>query len=252
MSLLSTDAAVLLLPGRAFMRHGGRVREVACGTGWDGALDGLASLSKEKGPVRGARVALSHHFASPHVFAPPPMRLNGDEMQGWLRERLGQDFGVEAETWRLAWQDTPPGRPVPAATLTAERHDALMACLDAMRIRLRHLNPWFVSAWGRHHRALGQGGAWLALVEPGRLALARVEKGRPIHLGMSRLEADSALSLPAQVAAAVTRQALHLGVPEAGEVCLLAPSMAVEGGLPGSSLRLRLLDGGAGWGGLLS
>lgn len=250
MSLLSTDAALLLLPGRALARQGGRALEEVRGTGWDGALEALEALLKQIGPGRSVGVGLSHHFASVHAFPPPPMRLGRDEMQGWLRERLTQDFGAEAETWRLAWQDTPPGRHVPVASLTAERHEALMARLDAQRIVLRHLTPWFIPAWRRHGRALRHGG-WLALAESGRLALARVAQGRPVHVGMGRLE--EGVSVPAQVAAAVTRQALRLGVPAQGDVCLLAPEVAVEGGLPGSTLRLQLLNGcGAGWGGLMS
>lgn len=232
------------------MRHGGRAMDERRGEGWDGALSSLEALLKQAGKVRGVRVGLSHHFASMHVFEPPAVRLPRDEMQGWLREHLSQDFGAEAEAWRLAWQDVPPGRPVPVAALPAERFEALSAQLHAVGTSLRQLAPWFMAAWVRHHAALGSAKTWLALAEPGRLALARVEHGRPIHVGMSRLEAGPASAVTAQVAAAVTRQALRLGVAGDGEVGLLAPDMQVDASVPGSSLRFRLLDG-AGWGGLL-
>lgn len=250
MSLLSTDTSVLLLPGRALMRHGGRALEERSGEGWEGALASLESLLKQAGKVRGARVGLSHHFASLHVFAPPSVRLPRDEMHGWLRERLAQDFGTEAEAWRLAWQDVPPGRYVPVAALPAERLDTLTTQLHAMGASLKQLAPWFVTAWKRHQAALGSADVWLAMVEAGRLALARVEHGRLIQVGMGRLETTSAASVATQVAAAVARQALRLGVAAEGEVVLLAPEISIEGIPPGTSLRFRPLAG-AGWGGLL-
>lgn len=251
MSLLSNKASVLLLPGRALMRHGGRPLEERRGEGWEGALSSLEALLRQAGRVRGARVGLSHHFAALHVFSPPPMRLQKDEMQGWLRERLGRDFGAEAETWRLAWQDMPPGRHVPVVSLEAGRYEALAARLHAMGASLKQLAPWFMPAWKRHRTSLGSDAAWLALVEPGRLALARVEAGRLVHAGMGRLEPAPDTAVVAQVEAAVARQALRLGVAAEGTVGLLAPDLPVDGAAsPGSSLRLRLLDG-PGWGGLL-
>lgn len=250
MSLLSTDTRILLLPGRVLMRHDGRALEERRGEGWEGALASLEALLKQVGKVRGARVGLSHHFASLHVFAPPAVRLPRDEMHGWLRERLVQDFGAEAEAWRLAWQDVPPGRHVPVAALPVERLEALTTQLHAMGASLKQLTPWFVTAWKRHQAALGSADAWLALVEAGRLALARVEHGRLIQVGMGRLETTSAASVATQVAAAVARQALRLGVAGEGEVVLLAPEIPIEGISPGTSLRFRPLAG-AGWGGLL-
>lgn len=250
MSLLSTDTSILLLPGRALMWHDGQALKERRGEGWEGAMASLEALLKQAGKVRGARVGLSHHFASLHVFAPPAVRLPRDEMHGWLRERLVQDFGTEAEAWRLAWQDVPPGRHVPVAALLSERLEALTTQLHAMGASLKQLTPWFVTAWKRHQAALGSADTWLALVEDGRLALARVENGRLIHVGMGRLEAGPDASVAAQVAAAVARQALRLGVTGDGEVALLAPGMSMEGIPSGSSLRFRLLDS-TGWGGLL-
>lgn len=250
MSLLSTDAGILLLPGRALLGRGGRALDERRGEGWDGALSSLEAVLKQAGRVGGVRVGLSHHFASMHVFEPPAVRLPRDEMQGWLRERLSQDFGTEAESWRLAWQDVPPGRHVPVAALPVDRFEALHAQLHAVGASLKQLAPWFLTAWTRHRTALASANTWLALAEPGRLALARVEHGRPVHVGMSRLDAGQASAVTAQVAAAVARQALRLGVAVEGEVGLLAPDLPVEGAVPGSSLRFRLLDG-AGWGGVL-
>ncbi|MEW5769463.1 MAG: hypothetical protein AB1831_03775 [Pseudomonadota bacterium] len=249
MSPLSNNAACLLLPGRAILRQGADLREARQGEAWEGALASLQALLRERRPRGGVRVALSHHFAALHLVAPPPVRLGAEEMEGWLRERLGQDYGAEAAGWRIAWQDVPPGGPVPVASLAAEHHAALAECLG--ETAPRQISPWGVLAWQRHHRALGRGEAWLALAETGRLALLRVAGGRPTHIGMSRL-AEAPSGLAGQLADAVARQALHAGLQAPGEVWLLAPELAADASLPGATLRVRPLGaGGAGWGGLL-
>lgn len=235
-----------MLPGRALLRHAGGLAEEIRGDGWDGALAGLEALLKSRRPGRDLDIRLSHHFAALHLLPPPPMRLGMEEMQGWLGERLAADFGAEAAAWRLAWQDVPPGRPVPVASLPADRYQALTDRVSAAGGRARRVAPWFVPAWAGHHRALGRGMAWLALAEPGRLALARVEGGRAVSLGLSRLDPASALA--GQVAAALGRQALQAGVPAQGDVWLLAPEGGEAGSLAGSALRLRPLQGhGSGW-----
>lgn len=246
MSRLSTSDRCLLLPGRALLRHAGGLAEEVQGESWDGALSSLESLLGSGRTGRGLDIRLSHHFAAMHLLPPPPVRLRAGEMRGWLEEQLTADFGAEVRSWRLAWQDVPPGRPVPVASLPADRYQALLDRLPATGVEARHVAPWFVSAWARHHRALGRRAAWLALAEPGRLVLARVEGGRPVGLGMSRLDAGSSL------AAAVRRQALHLGAPAQGNVWLLALEGDAEWNMTGSSLDLRTLaDHGGGWGRLL-
>lgn len=251
MSLLSTDAGILLLPGRALMGRGGRFQESAQGEGWDGALAGLKDLLRQVGAKGKVSVALSHHFAALHVFAPPAVRLPADEMQGWLREQLVRDFGGEAETWRLAWQDVAPGRPVPVTSMPEERYAALLACMAGQGASLAQLGPWAVQAWARHRGNL-KGSAWLALAEPGRLALARVEGGRLVHVGMSRMDADPTASVPAQVSAEATRQALRVGRAPSGEILVLAPAIQVDPMPQGGAWRIRVLGpAGAGWGALL-
>jgi len=247
---LSTSARCLLLPGRALLRHAGGVAEETRGEGWDGGLAALEALLQSRRGGRGLDIRLSHHFAALHLLPPPPVRLGAGEMGGWLGEKLAADFGAEVAGWRLAWQDVPPGHPVPVASLPADRYQALTDRLSAAGVQPSRVAPWCVAAWDRHCRALGRGAGWLALAEPGRLALARVEGGRPVGLGMSRLDAGSAPA--AQLAAALGRQALHAGVPVGGDVWLLAPEGGADWTPTGSTLGLRPLEGhGVGWGGLL-
>ena len=251
MSLLSTSAGCLLLPGRALMRHGGRAVEASLGEGWDGALASLEQCLKQAAPTARLGVGLSHHFAALHLVEAPPVRLGGEEMQGWLQDRLARDFGAEAEHWRLAWQDVPPGRSVPVASMAAGQFDLLAGMLAGHGVKMRSLTPWFVQAWDRRQGGFARGTGWLALAEPGRLALGRLEKGRLKALAMARLEGEAG-AMPAQIAAAVGRQALHLGVDPVADVWLLAPEGQADWSQqPGQPQYRPLAGNGGGWGGLL-
>lgn len=251
MSLLSSSASCLLLPGRALLRQGGRVLEETRGEGWDGALASLDALLQAARPG-GLRVALSHQFAALHLVEPPPVRLRGEEMQGWLRDHLALDFGAETEGWRLAWQDAAPGQRLPVASMPVALYDALAATLTAHRVKLSRSAPWLVVAWARHRRAWGRSPGWFAALEPGYLALARVERGTLAGLSLGRVGLEAGAPPPAQVSAAVARQALHLGVAAEGPVWVLAPATRADWTRETGGQRLLPLPGtGEGWGGLL-
>ncbi|MEW6679351.1 MAG: hypothetical protein AB1421_15665 [Pseudomonadota bacterium] len=250
MSLLSSDAA-LLLPGRALLRSGGKPLAARQGEGWEGALVSLEAVLAQAGKPGRLRVYLSHHFASLHLLPPPSVRLSAEEMAGWLQEHLVRDYGTEADAWRLAWQDAAPGRPVPVTAMPQAQYDALHACLADAGARLALLAPWFLPAWARHGRAAAPAGGkgWLVLAEPGRLALACMERGRLHHLSLARL--DDSAPAPDQIGAAVARQALLLGMESPARIAVLAPDQTLEAGRPGAALAIHPLAGGIGWEGVL-
>lgn len=252
MSLLSPDFlsgrsgnALALLPGRAVLRAGGRLLEQAEGEGWAGALASLETLLAQARPAGSVAVVLSHHFARVLLLAPPPVRLNAREMEGWLREVLTRDYGAQAATWQLAWQDPAPGRPVPLAVLDRERLARLQERLVQDGLELKSLEPWFAAAWNRHRAALGRQSGWFALLEPGRIALARVEAGRPVALRTQPSAGAAAEDLKAMI----QRETLHGGFAGAGPVWTVAldVDLPVAGSLAGRPIQ-ALLPAGAGAG----
>ena len=245
MSLLSTDIA-LLLPGRALLRCGGKLHASQQGGGWEGALSSLSAALPAAGKVRTLRVLLSHHFAGLHVLPPPAMRLSSEEMGGWLQEHLLRDYGTESETWRLAWQDVAPGQAVPVTTLPQLQYDSLHTLLVESGVRLTLLAPWFQIAWARHAGAARRAG-WLALAEPGRLALARLERGRLHDLTLTRLETAGAIPLGRQIRTAVTRDALLRGVEQPPQVPVFAPELSLAADVAGAKTGIQALAPGAGW-----
>ncbi len=219
---------LFLLPGRALLWHRGRKLEHSEGEGWEGALASLATLRSQVGnALVGARVqvSLSHHFASVHLLEPPPIRLALDEMAGWIQERLMQDYGPEADSWRVAWQDVPPGRRVPVTSMQETQYQQLIDALTAAGLAPRTLSPWFITAWQRHRRVLARAQGWLALLEPDRLLLLRLDHGHPMGAVLQRL--PQGLSFASAVEAAITRQALQSGMDSEGTVYCLAPDVAM-------------------------
>lgn len=240
--------ALALLPGHAALRTGGRLLEQAAGEGWEGALAALESLLAQVRPRGGVRVVLSHHFSRPLLLPPPPVRLSPAEMDGWVAGRLTESYGTEAAAWRPVWQDMPPGRPVPVAVMDGARFDRLDRQLKEAGLVIGSAEPWFSVAWNRHRRVLAGRSGWLALLEPGRIALARVESGRPASLRTAQSGAEPL----ADLAAMIVRESLHGGVEGRGDLWLAAVGVdaPAAGTLAGCDLH-GLLPNGAAWSGLL-
>lgn len=239
----------MLLSGRVLLRAGARLWEQAGEPGWDGALallDKVLVEAKAKGAVR---ASLSHHFARVLVVAPPPVRLKADEMDGWVRGQLVQDFGAEAESWHAVWQDVAPGRMVPVAVMEALRYDALAQRLAAQGLKLTRAEPWLASLWRRQHGGIGRKSGWLALVEPGRIVLSRVEHGRIQATRSTQAETGVVDAL----AALLAREALQCTAPAGGDLWLAAPDMDAAWQSLAPAFRVHeLIPSQGGWGRLLA
>jgi hypothetical protein len=247
-SLSSPDPALALLPGRALLSAGGRLLERAAGEGWEGALEALDGLLAEARPRGGARISLSHHFARVLLLSPPPVRLSAAEMDGWVAEQLNGAYGAEAAAWRPVWQDVPPGRAVPVALMDGARYDQLRERIKAHGLSLGQAMPWFVVVWNRHRRRIGHTHGWLALVEPERLVLARIEGGRPVSLRTAQVGPAPADDL----AALVTRESLHHDAAAGTDIWLAAAGIALPGEMSFAGRRVHLLSpAGAHWNALL-
>ncbi len=247
MSLLSSDIDLTLLPGRVLMRVGGRWSEHRGEAGWEGTLAALEQALHDTKPKGRARASLSHHFAQVLVAPSPPLRLGAEEMEGWIRGQLDQDYGEEAQAWRMAWQDMPPGCPVPVTVMAAGRYDELEQSLAAAGVRLSQAFPWFQAAWRRHRGRIGRGSGWLALAEPERIVVARLDRG---SLTAVRT-AQATDGVVASLAALLTREALHSGVEASGDLWLAAPEMELAWqGLAQAYKLHELMPGSGGWDGV--
>jgi len=212
-SLLSPELRLALLPDRAGLAGRGRAPLVRAGSGLE-ALEGL--LAEHAGRGR-ARVTLSHHLARLFLLPPPPAALRRAEVEPWLRDRLAAalDGGASPADWSLTWDAAEPGRAVLAAAMEKRLLDELAACLGRHGLHLAGLRPWLAAAWGRRSQ-IRRASGWYALLEPGRITLLRLLKGRPQSL---RQRAWSGAP-DAELAALLARETLLLGTGEGDELWL--------------------------------
>lgn len=196
MSLLLPRARIAITPDHVAVSSGGNYRESPVGAGnGEGILKALADLLGSLHLRGRAEIVLSHQLAPVWLLPPAPVRLNWKETEGWVRERLGEQFGELAGKWRLAWEAPPPGDPILASGVESAWLDKLADILQAKSIKPTSVQPWLAMTCNGHRRALGSGTAWLALAEKGRLTLAGLERGRLKTVRSNQVTDDPAAAL---------------------------------------------------------
>jgi hypothetical protein len=98
------------------------------------------------------------------------------------------------------WQPAPPGQPVLAGAVEDGWFAAMQQTLMQHGLKLAAAEPWLVAACARQGSAMKRENAWLALAEPGRITLARLERGVFRTLRSSRVQGDPAVALGEMVA----------------------------------------------------
>jgi len=221
-SLLSPDIRIALTPGLVAVAASRLYREAQVAEGGDALAvlgDLLGSLQ-----LRGrARVVLSHELARVWLLPAPAVRLSAGEMKGWVHEHLKKQFGDAVEDWRSVWQPAPPGQPVLTGAIEAGWLAALQQTLSQHGLKPVAVEPWLAPACLRLPAALGRGAVWLALAEPGRITLARLEQGVFRVLRSSRISGDPATALAGMVA----RESLRADLDDQSPVWL--ESVQIQG-----------------------
>ncbi len=238
MSLLSPEFRLALLPDRAGLAARGRAPLARAGAG----LEALESLLSEHGRPGRARVILSHHLTRLFLLPPPPAVLRRAEVEAWLRDRLATvlDGGATPADWCLTWDAAEPDRPILAAAMEKRLLDDLAACLGRLGLSLAGVRPWLAVAWSRRPQ-LRRANGWYALLEPDRLTLLRLQRGRPESLRQRSWNADPV----AELVALLTRESLLAGVANGGEVWLERAGVEADWSDLGGRHRLHVFSGAA-------
>jgi hypothetical protein len=167
------------------------------GARWQDVVEALRSALGALSVRRGdASVVVSNHYVR-FALVPDANKLrNNAERLIAARHTLQSIYGEAAERWRVVLDGASGKGAAIAAGVDAELVDGVVAALTAVNLRVLGVQPLFAAALNASRRALGAGPAWFGVAEPGRLALAYVERGGWQSLRSHRLRANLSEELP--------------------------------------------------------
>lgn len=167
------------------------------GARWQDVVEALRSALATL-RVRGgdATVVVSNHYVRFALVPHANQLRNSAERLVAARHTLQSIYGEAAERWRVVLDGGSRRGAAIAAGIEAELVDGVVAALTAAGLRVRSVQPLFATALNASRRTLGNGPAWFGVAEPGRLALAYVERGGWQSLRSHRLRNGLDQELP--------------------------------------------------------
>jgi hypothetical protein len=207
-----------LLPEQWVLRPAGSAAHQAAAFDSAAPMQALETLLDQHAPSGRLRVTLSHRHVRLFLAPAPPAWLKPAEMQTWLETALASALGESADknTWRLAWDLTPPGQPIVVAAMPGALLEGLRAVCRHRGIKLVGVRPWLAEAWQRRRDQLSRATGWYALLEPGRQVVLRLQGGRIVALRQRQSAADVAAELDGLLA----RESLLADLPPGGDLWL--------------------------------
>lgn len=146
---------------------------------WRSALAALESALPEFGKRRAdAVVVLSNHFVRYALVMHNRQISSADEEQALVRHSFARIYGDTADRWALRLSDAGGDEGLRVASaVDQELQEALRALFQTSKLTLCSIQPFFMAAFNQWCHQF-KGSAWFALVEPGRLCLARFQNNQ--------------------------------------------------------------------------
>lgn len=198
---IGADAVILARFARGLRRPSAQRQSFEVGAGnprWRAALEalqqGLDALPRAAGAE--ADVTVSNHFVCFALVADADKLRNDGEREAAARHTLRTIYGEAAATWRVVLDGSGGRGAAVAAGIEAEFVEGTLAALSRARIRPQRLQPLFSGALNECGKVVGNGRAWFGVAEPGRLALAYLERGACRAVRTHRLRGALAQELP--------------------------------------------------------
>jgi len=139
---------------------------------WRNQLATLEGLVKQEAWNSGdAVVILSNHYTRYLLVPWSELLLDNEEALAYVRHLFGEIYGEAAARHELRVSPESPGAPRVASAVETNLVQGLREILSASRLRLRSIQPYFMSAYNLHRKALGADG-WFAVAEAGQLCVA--------------------------------------------------------------------------------
>lgn len=178
---------------------------------WRGAVEALATaLPSQAEHAARARVVLSNRLVR-YVLVPWSDALSGaQEEAAFARHCFERMYGETAAQWELRVSDARDGTPRLASAVDPALLGALREAFAAAGVRLDSIQPGLMAVCNDYRRRLRGRHAWLALLEPGNLLLALLDRGRWVRVRSMRIGPGWRVEL-----AQVLEREAYLADPEA-------------------------------------
>jgi hypothetical protein len=193
-----------------------------------------------------ATVILSNHFLR-YTLVPWHAELaDAEEELAFARHCFSKVYGNEAQAWELRLSHEASEMPRLASAVDAELLSALRGVFAGAAVPLRSVQPHLMAAFNGFRKRLQQPGAWFALLEPGNLCLARLQRGNWMQLRSVRIGSAWREELPL----ILEREAFLADSPEVPHEVYVCGADPDDAALPQvESWRFHALAGGLGSGG---
>jgi len=164
---------------------------------WSGAIQVLdKALSDHTGLEMPATVFLSNHFVR-YVVVPWSDSLSElAEVESYARHCFSKMYDVKVGQWALRMSPDKGGKARLASAVDPDLLSALRGVLDKVKVRLHSVQPYLMAIYNDCRRDFRGRDAWFALVEPGNLCLALLQKGHWARVRCIRIDDEWRTELP--------------------------------------------------------
>ena len=195
--VLCPEQVALVRLTRGWAPRIGEKRVVACDAAkpgeapWRRALAALeTALPEFGGRTADAVVILSNHFVRYALVTDSNQIGTADEEQALVRHSFAKIYGAAADHWALRLNDADGGYGLRVASaVDQDLQESLRALFQPTKLKLRSIQPYLMAAFN-HWRHRFNDSAWFALVEQGRLCLAKIHHNQWHYIKAIKISDD--------------------------------------------------------------
>lgn len=159
--------------------------------GWQAALPVLqAALVNTDWKNADATLILSNHFMRFLLLPWNDVALTGAEKLSLLQHRFSEVYGEASASWELRLHEGAFAAPSLASAVDSDMLEQLQGIFKASPLRLKSIQPYLMSAFNACRRDLGDGAAWLVLVEQGMSCIGLLHRGQWQSIRLRRTGSD--------------------------------------------------------------
>lgn len=147
---------------------------------WQAPLQALKDALDNQHASRpaNATVVISNHFVR-YALVPSSEQLKNDrEIEAYCRHRLLTMFGDQVSQWNLRWSQTDHQGPLVVSAIENEWLREIQAVFSGRPQRLRSVQPYLMTAFNAHYKAIAGRSCWFVVYEPGKLVICLFHNGQ--------------------------------------------------------------------------